>query len=104
LEQDDRNEAINAYKEKYDDLLDLYRQMTMDNAGITTFIMKQFVAGNIETFIKNILKVGQAQALLRSTGIDKVLKTLYCSKEESFTNKITSNYEPFSGNQCFSLL
>lgn len=104
LEQDDRNGAINAYKEKYGDLLDMYRQMTMNNPGITAFIMKQFMAENIETFIKNILKVVQAQALLGSTGIYKVLKTLYCSKEESFTNKITSNYEPFSGNQCFSLL
>ena len=104
LEKDDPNEAINAYKEKYRDLLDLYEQMTMNNTGITDFITTNFEAENIETFIKNILRVGQAQALLRSTGIDKVLKTLYCSTEESFTNKITSNYEPFSGNQCFSLL
>ena len=100
----DRNEAINAYKEKYGDLLDLYRQMTTNNAGITTFLMEQFMAENIESFIINVLQIGEAQALLYNTGVFKVLKTLYCSKQETFINKITSNYEPFSGNQRFSLL
>jgi hypothetical protein len=99
-----RNEAINAYKEKYGDLLDLYRQMTTNNAGITTFLMEQFMAENIESFIMNVLQIGEAQALLYKTGVFKVLKTLYCSKQETFINQIASNYEPFSGNQCFSLL
>ena len=102
----DENE-INNHIQPYNDLNDLYNIITLNNTGIKDFIDNN-TASNLENFIFNIIKIGDTQQLLAQTGINKVLKTLYCTNEspsETFTNiSGCSNYKPFSGNIDFSIV
>jgi hypothetical protein len=100
----------------YMELLELYNIITLNNPGIQDFIKDHVSNANPEiskNFIHNILKIGDTQAFLSLTGLNKVIKTVYCpppqpeaaSSPETFINMSGNcNYKPFPGNVAFSLL
>lgn len=100
----------------YTELLELYNIITLNNPGIQDFIKDHVSNANPEiskNFIHNILKIGDTQAFLSLTGLNRVIKTICCpppqpeaaSSSESFINMSGNcNYKPFPGNVAFSLL
>jgi len=92
----------------YTELFELYNIITLDNTGIQDFIEEQVINATPSisiNFIHNILKIGGTQAFLSLTGLNKVIKTVYCPSSETFINMSGNcNYKPFPGNVAFSLL
>lgn len=92
----------------YTELLELYNIITLNNTGIQDFIEGHVSNTDAEiskNFIHNILQIGDTQEFLSLTGLNKVIKTVYCPSSETFINMSGNcNYKPFPGNVAFSLL
>lgn len=97
----------------YQELLNLYNIITLNNTGIQGFFKDQLINADPKVIIHNILKIGDTQAFLSLTGLNRVIKTVCCpppqsepaSSSESFINiSGNCNYKPFPGNVAFSLL
>lgn len=89
----------------YMELFELYNIITLNNTGIQGFFRDQVINADPKVIIHNILKIGGTQAFLSLTGLNKVIKTVYCPSSETFINMSGNcNYKPFPGNVAFSLL
>ena len=97
----------------YQELLNLYNIITLNNTGIQGFFKDQVINADPKVIIHNILKIGDTQAFLSLTGLSQVIKTVCCpppqpeaaSSSETFINMSGNcNYKPFPGNVAFSLL